>query len=1337
MHPIAGSPAATLQATTASASGSENRPGAAEVPEAQVKQLLQEANAILKEMRQMKMLSLSSTVVENMAVGHGCSPQDGRTGLLDSGASHPFRVAPQEEIEVSKRVRVQLADGGEVVLAQNRGGTLLAAAPKEGDAATPIVPLGALVQDLGCDVSWTRKRGLEIRHPEHGLIRPKVVGPCPVVGEACALDLIKELEDLKLMDLQARTASTARSIWTWDQEREWSHHLDSFLMSGQRSSQLQALSAQDSPFRWASQMDKTALAEGVELSQRAGWDYLKAFPMSQQKRKRMLSSEWILHLYSGQGKGADPTIKELEGDAVLVEIDITKSLAFDLNKMSGVYRGLLWGAAMGKIAGIFGAPPCRGERDVPLILKQMWLSMVAKAARSNARAFPLFCMLEGRKLFEALKSGVGQCWQDIRRIWPEFVEQMCVEEVGEVMATNLDFTLPLEITTGDAAAWTPKFKREIVEAVGRWGKEPEALQIVKWAKKLDVKGFLESFSEKDLRMWRAHVRNNHTPYSRHCKTCVSSSGIGRIHKRLKHPSAHCLSLDVAGPFRVKAADPDHNDYRYLLIGAYTYPRLEKEQPSQKRKKRAKGDQGDGSADSVCQGDPVVADEGSKECLQEERTSGSLGASGDGAPMDTEVAAEPEDLLGVLLGRDNGSPDVENGVEDEILEDDLFEEYEEMAVDEGDQPDLKGLSQEELEKIFHEVGEGLEFDTFYVARPMRSRTSSEVYAAVQEVFLTLRAEGLPISRVHADRARELRTVPLRRWLLERGALCTYTEGQAPQANGRAESAVKWVKAQARKLLTATSLPRTCWAMAAVYATWAKREAQLGRGQDVLPFGTPVHVRSKVYGAGGRYDLNIRWKAGKYVGPSLDVRGGHVVRFEDGSFLTTAHLRPHLVDSDKLIDLGKYEAMVLTPSKRVKGKTTLEEASEVDLLDVDVGDHDPEHPAEQYALGLLREGHLEPEQLEILAYLLPGTSPIPKRLGVVEDAQKLWTSGAFVHGGVLGLKKSTTVFPMATRAFVKYVKQVKPDHEFNSVAVNINIQAKGHKDIHNAGANLVVPLSAFKGGEIEVDTPEGAQLLKLQDGPQTFDPKCLHSTRQWSNGNRVVLLAYSVRDSGKLKAEDSAVLRDIGFAWTPHWSRSTTSEGPAASLKAVRAGLIRPSSGVADGEEADVEPDSFADRAGEDDVHEATPEPLLHVRQDLDVVLQDLEERAARLRDLLEEEEILSEEYRRVGDEARGHLRDARDQVSQYLEEVHTRFSHVESLRAMTFLRAMSTSSMDSSASGQDSDYESLLDSLEDDLQVIHTVPLPQVKAALERWRAAIKKEVENLIATGTVRQVPVS
>ena len=70
----------------------------AEVPDPDLRNLLQEANAMLKEMRQLKMLSLRSTEVENMPSFHHCNPQDGRSGLLDSGASRAFRVAREDEV---------------------------------------------------------------------------------------------------------------------------------------------------------------------------------------------------------------------------------------------------------------------------------------------------------------------------------------------------------------------------------------------------------------------------------------------------------------------------------------------------------------------------------------------------------------------------------------------------------------------------------------------------------------------------------------------------------------------------------------------------------------------------------------------------------------------------------------------------------------------------------------------------------------------------------------------------------------------------------------------------------------------------------------------------------------------------------------------------------------------------------------------------------------------------------------------------------------------------------------------------------------------------------------
>ena len=53
-----------------------------------------------------------------------------------------------------------------------------------------------------------------------------------------------------------------------------------------------------------------------------------------------------------------------------------------------------------------------------------------------------------------------------------------------------------------------------------------------------------------------------------------------------------------------------------------------------------------------------------------------------------------------------------------------------------------------------------------------------------------------------------------------------------------------------------------------------------------------------------------------------------------------------------------------------------------------------------------------------------------------------------------------------------------------------------------------------------------------------------------------------------------------------------------------------------------------------------------------------------------------------------------------------------------------------------DYEALLLELEGDLEVVYTVPLEQVKAALDKWVAAIKKEVEALFSSGTLTRVSV-
>ena len=129
---------------------------------------------------------------------------------------------------------------------------------------------------------------------------------------------------------------------------------------------------------------------------------------------------------------------------------------------------------------------------------------------------------------------------------------------------------------------------------------------------------------------------------------------------------------------------------------------------------------------------------------------------------------------------------------------------------------------------------------------------------------------------------------------------------------------------------------------------------------------------------------------------------------------------------------------------------------------------------------------------------------------------------------------------------------------------------------------------------------------------------------------------------------------------------------------------------------------------------------------------MEDRAARLRDLLEEEEILAEEYRRMGKETRENVADARDQMCEFLDYIHGELMGLERLRSMMCLKAARVTQVNEDQT--EIDYEALLDNLEEDLKIVHTVPTTQVKQYLSRWVEAIKKEVEALFSSGTLRKV---
>ena len=99
-------------------------------------------------------------------------------------------------------------------------------------------------------------------------------------------------------------------------------------------------------------------------------------------------------------------------------------------------------------------------------------------------------------------------------------------------------------------------------------------------------------------------------------------------------------------------------------------------------------------------------------------------------------------------------------------------------------------------------EGMVTRTIMLVEPLKTRRAAEVIAATQSMVAKLRWWGFEVTRLHSDGGRE--PTALRRWAVSHGLYKTLSSPDEPQANGRAEAAVGWVKRKARALLLATPI-----------------------------------------------------------------------------------------------------------------------------------------------------------------------------------------------------------------------------------------------------------------------------------------------------------------------------------------------------------------------------------------------------------------------------------------------------------------------------------------------------------------------------------------------------
>ena len=189
---------------------------------------------------------------------------------------------------------------------------------------------------------------------------------------------------------------------------------------------------------------------------------------------------------------------------------------------------------------------------------------------------------------------------------------------------------------------------------------------------------------------------------------------------------------------------------------------------------------------------------------------------------------------------------------------------------GDGPEITTVGEEEVEKSMGSwPGDGdeeawlekIEKETDFtvkqvtMAEILENRGAQAVVEAISRFHARLRFLGLPILRLHSDRAGEYQSRAFDRWCRERNVMRTFTDADNFRGNGRAECAVAQVKRGARTLLIAAGLDESYWCHAARHWSECKMRRQLEsmglKRRELTPFGQLVWAKRKLYSDRQKY------------------------------------------------------------------------------------------------------------------------------------------------------------------------------------------------------------------------------------------------------------------------------------------------------------------------------------------------------------------------------------------------------------------------------------------------------------------------------------------------------
>ena len=333
-----------------------------------------------------------------------------------------------------------------------------------------------------------------------------------------------------------------------------------------------------------------------------------------------------------------------------------------------------------------------------------------------------------------------------------------------------------------------------------------------------IKPTVQALGVVALEQWKKHFLNDHMPARRDCSHCVRAQGRSKPHRRVQHPESYTLSIDLSGKMS-EGMDQNAQGVKYMMVGCYTMP-ISKDRRSLI---------------------PVPGQE------HEEQ--------------DQPLPGVDEDIEGIQMDEEDHVPP-----DDDVLleEDEPMEEGDERHVRSAQSmcATWQRLVDEAQNVAVHQI-------TF--VEPLKSRAVKHVLPALARMYCRLRSLGLPLYRLHSDRAKEFCSEPVRTWALERDILITMTPGSSFKANGRVEGEMNTIKKSIRTLISAQLSTLQQWPLAARHIGERRLRAQLqllgwpvGR---MLRFGATAYALRKSWQARYVAWRDIREEV-KILGPDMN-------------------------------------------------------------------------------------------------------------------------------------------------------------------------------------------------------------------------------------------------------------------------------------------------------------------------------------------------------------------------------------------------------------------------------------------------------------------------------------